>query len=331
MKDKLNEIVKEFGFKLMKKTPRENHYIVHTDKGVFYLKKVDFKISEILFIHNAKEYLAFRGFYNIDRYIVANRKPYIEHDKDRYIMTSYIKGRRYDSTNTNELKKASMTLAALHNASRGYVPRAGSKSISNMTKLQKTYLDKCEDYIYMKSLVKMRSIKGTIDKLFLDSVDMLYDMGIESAKQLQRNGYFELCQKETIERYFCHNNYSHNNIIIDENEELNVINFDKCRYELRCFDIANFIIDAMDKVDWNFQSALVILEAYNKVRNLEKREYKIMASFLQFPEDIWKITTKYYYEEYDLFQDKYYKRLKDRIEKLPNKIEFLNKYKQEFF
>lgn len=330
MNDKLNEIAKGFGIELMKKTPGKNYYIVYTDKGVFYLKKVNCNISKILFIHNAKEYLTYRGFKNIDRYIMSNRTPYVKHDKDYYTMTRCIKGRKYDIHNTSELKKASEVLATLHNTSRGYVPRVGSKPISNMGKLQKAYLEKCEDYIYMKSLIKMRSIKSVVDDLFLDNVDMLYDMGIESVKMLQKNGYFELCQREAIGRYLCHNDYNYNNIIIDENEEFNVINFDKCRFELRCFDIANFIIDVMDRVNWNFESALVILEAYNNVRNLGEREYKIMTSFLQFPQDIWKIATKYYYEEYDLFKDKYHKRLKNRIEKLPYKIEFLNKYKQEF-
>lgn len=330
MNGNLNEVVNGFGFKLMKKIPYKNYYIVYTDKGIFYLKKVNCNISQILFIHNAKEYLTYRGFKNIDRYIMSKRIPYVKQNKNYYIMTRCIKGRKCDINNTSELKKASEALAELHNSSRGYVPRVGSKVVSNMEKLQKAYLEKCQDYIYIKSLIKMRSIKSVVDDLFLDNVDILYEMGIESAKQLQKNGYFELCKREAIERYLCHNDYSYNNIIIDENEEFNVINFDKCRFELRCFDIANFIIDVMDRSSWNFESALVILDAYNNVRKLEEREYKIMTSFLQFPEDIWKIATKYYYEEYDLFKDTYYQRLKNKIEKLPYKVEFLDKYKQEF-
>lgn len=331
MKDKLNEIVKEFGLKLMKKVPRKDYHIVYTDKGSFYLKKVNLKKKQILFIHNAKEYLNYRGFKSIDRYMMVNRVPYVKKDNNYYVMTKAIKGRKYDINNINELRNASMTLASLHNASRGYIPRVGSKSISNMEKLQKNYLEKCEDYIYMKSLVKMRSIKGAIDELFLDNVDKLYDMGIESVKTLQKNGYFELCQREVLERYLCHNDYNYNHIIIDKNEEFNVMNFENCRFELRCFDLASFIIDVMKRTNWEFDTALVILEAYDSIRSLEEREYKIMVSFLQFPQDIWNIATKYYYEEYDLYKDKYYKALKDSIQKLPYKLEFLNKYKNEFF
>jgi CotS family spore coat protein len=330
MKDRINEIVKEFALKLMKKVPRKDYYIVYTDEGTFYLKKVDLKKSQIHFIHNAKEYLVYRGFKNIDRYVMANKVPYVKKDKDYYIMTKLIGGRKYDINNTEELKKASMTLASLHNASRGYVPRKSSKIISNMEKLQKIYLEKCEDYIYIKSLIKMRSAKGLVDNLFLENIDMLYDMALESVKMLQKNGYFELCQREALERYICHNNYNHNNIIIDKNEEFNVINFDRCRFELRCFDIARFMVDVMDRTKWEFDTVLAILKAYDSIRSLDEREYKIMISFLQFPQAIWEIATKYYYEEYDLSRDRYYKALKDKIEKLPYKLGVLNKYKNEF-
>ncbi|SHJ58519.1 CotS family spore coat protein [Paramaledivibacter caminithermalis] len=314
----------------MKIIPRKRYYIVKTDKGTFYLKRIDYNTSQILFIHNVKEYLVYRGFKNIDRYIMAGKIPYVEHDKDIYTMTKWIKGRKYDINNSSELKKLAIALARFHNASKGYIPMKGIKCISNIGRLQEDYLEKCQDYIYIKSLVKMRTIKSKIDDLYLNNVNKLYDMGIEAVKMLQKNGYFELCNNAIKEKSLCHNNYNSNNIIIDKNGEVNILNFDNCKFELRCYDIANFIIDVMERLNWDFDKALNILKAYDYVGNLEEIEYKLMASFLQFPKDIWNIATKYYYEEYDFHKDKYYNKLKSKIEKLPYKVEFLNKYKNEF-
>lgn len=330
MKSIIDKIISGLGYRLIKNIPRRDYYIVHTNKGVFNLKKINCTISEILFIHNAKKFLINRGFTNIAEYITWEGNPYKEYDKEYYVMTRWIKGRRYDISNCEEIKNASKTLARLHNASKGYDLTLKNEIRSNMEKLQEDYLERCEDFIYMKSLVKMKSIKDGIDILFLNEVDMLYDKGIESVKMLQRNGYFEACKEKAMEKYLCHSNYNHNNIIIGGDGEVNVINFDSCKFDLTCFDIAGFIMDAMDRLNWNFEVALEILEEYDKVRNIEEREYRLIGSFLQFPKDIWKITTRYYYEDYKYFKHKYYIELKDRIEKIPYWVDFLEKYKGRF-
>lgn len=330
MQDKIYNLVKQFELRIIKKIPYKDYHIVSTDRGIFSLKKVDCTICEILFIHNAKEYLIKNGFKHIDRYITANGAPYVELDKDYYVMTRFIKGRKCKFTNLTEMEKAFMTLASLHKASKGYDFERKNKIRSNIGKLQEEYLERCQDFIYMKSLAQMRSQKKRIDFLFLKNVDRIYDMAIKSVVMLQNNGYFEFCEEMARENYLCHNDYNHNNIIIDKFGQFNIINFDYCKFELRCVDISNLIADAMDRVNWDFKSTLKILNAYNDVKAIEEREYKLMISFLQFPQDIWKIATEYYYQDYDYFQKAYYIKLKDKIEKIPYKIEFLKKFKKKF-
>ncbi|WP_432662511.1 CotS family spore coat protein [Wukongibacter baidiensis] len=330
MDDKNYELVEKFGYKLIKKVPKKDYNIVFTDKGFFILKKVKYKVSEILFVHGAKEHLINKGYKNVDRYITINNIPYIEHDGDCYVMTRLIEGRGCNFKNPLEMQKASKALAEIHEASKNYIPIVKEGHRSNIGKLQKDYLDKCQDFIYIKSLIKMRTTKYKIDLMVVDNIEMLYDMAIESVRNLQKNGYFEYCEEEGIYRYLCHSAYNHNNILVDLKGNLSVINFDHCKYELRCFDIAGFIMGAMDGLDWNFQKAVDILKAYNSVRKVEEREYKLMFSFLQFPQDIWEIATKYYYEDYENFRHMYYIDLKNRIEKLPQRIEFLKKYSSKF-
>lgn len=329
MKDKIDKIVNDFNCRLIRNIPVNQYHVVHTDKGIFYLKKIA-NISRILFIHDIKENLVRKGFDNIDRYRVINKKPYIQHDENSYVMTRWISGKKCNYDNDNELEQAGEYLAKFHNLSRGIISFASNELTSSMGKLQKVYLDRCEDYLYMKSLIKMRSVKSSVDDLFLNNIDILYEMGIESVKMLQKNGYFDICKKEGAARTVCHGDYNYKNIIIDEKGKLNIINFDNCRFGLRCYDLACLIVSALNRFNWDFQKVLEIFEAYNSVRKLEEIEYKIMFSFIQFPQDIWEITTRYYYEEYDIFKDKYYRILKDKMEKLQYKIDFLYKYKQKF-
>lgn len=330
MNDRCYKLVQRFGFQLIKNIPKKDYNIVLTDKGFFVLKKAKYKVSEILFIHGAKEHLINKGYRNIDSYITIEGIPYIEYDGDYYVMTRLIEGRRCNPNNPTEIQKASRALARLHDASKNYIPIVKENSRSNMGKLQNDYLEKCQDYIYIKSLIKMRTTKHKIDLMVLDYIDMLYDMSIESVKSLQRNGYFQYCEEEGLYRYFCHNDYNYDNILIDLSGNLSIINFDNCKYELRCFDIASFIMAVMDKLNWDFEKVIYILETYNSIRKIQEIEYKLMASFLQFPQDIWEITTKYYYDDYENLGNIYYIALKNKIERLPYRIEFLKKYNNKF-
>jgi len=332
LKNAINKLVDRFGYRLIKNISHRNYHIVFTDKGLFLLKKIECGISEILFIHGVKEHLIKNGFDNIDRYITVKGVPYVRYGKDYYVMTKVVRGRKYNPNNSFEIQKASETLARLHEAGKNYNLNLGLETElrSNIGKLQEDYLERCEDLIYMKNLVKMKTIKNKMDFLFLKDIDILYDMAMGAVKSLQKNGYFKFCEEKIGEKYLCHNDYKHNNIIIDRYGEFNIINFDCCKFELRCFDIAGFIMDAMDKLNWNFERALEILKAYDSVRRIEEKEYELMASFLQFPQDIWEINIKYYYEDCRHFKYKYYIKLKKKIEKLPCRIDFLKKYNEKF-
>lgn len=330
VQDKICHLTKTFGFNLIKNIPFKDYHIVVTNIGAFSLKRIDCTKWEIFFIHNAKEYLINNGFDSIDRYVTVYGVPYVEFDKEYYVMTKLIKGRQCSSINLTDVCKGSKALADLHQASKGYYYEIKNKFRSNIGKLQEQYLERCQDFIYIKSLVKMKRKKEKIDILFLEYVDMLHDMAMESVVMLQNSGYFEMCEEASRENYLCHNAYNHNNIIIDKYEKLNITNFDYCKFELRCVDIANFISDAMSRLNWDFESALKILNAYNSVRQIEEREYKLMISCLQFPKEIWEIATEYYYQEHDRFKKAYYIELKNKIEKIPYKIEFLKKYNEKF-
>ncbi len=330
VESKICNLVEAFGFRLIKNLPYKDYNIVITNRGQFALKKVDCQAWEIAFIHNLKQYLINNGFSNIDKYLTVKESPYVELEGDYYVMTELIEGRKYSLKTSVQLRQSSRALAELHKASQGYYYKVKGRIRANIGKLQGEYLEKCQDFIYIKNLVRMKKKKEEIDILFLEHADMLYDMSIESVGMIQNNGYFELCEEESREKYICHNDYKHNNIIVGKDGKLNIINFEKCKFELRCVDIAKFIVATISSLNWDFKSALKILEAYNDVIQIEEREYKLMASMIQFPHSIWKIATEYYYQEPTPFNKRYYVKLKKNIKKMPYKIEFLKKYKKRF-
>lgn len=329
MEDSIKEIVKNFGLDMKKYIFFNCGYVINTDRGTFFLKKLNYDVSRLLFLHGAKEYLAKQGFFYTDRYVVSKRGPYVKYNGNIYIMTKWINGKKCSCFDASKIKEAARSLANIHNASRGYIPPKKSQWSSNLGKWQEIFLARCEDFIYIKNLVKMKSKQNQIDFIFLENVERAYNMALESVKMLQKNGYFELVKKEGKIRFLCHNNYNLDNIIIDNNQ-IYVVNFDYCKFELRCFDIASFIVSNIIKFNWSFDIALQIIESYNDIRSINKEEFKIMISIFQFPERFWRLANWYYYGKYTLNDISYYIKFKKAANDMELQMRFLEQYYKKF-
>ncbi len=326
MENNIKQIIKKFGLTANKIIPLRAVYLIDSQDGLYCMKKIDYKKDKLLFIYGAKNHLIKRGFSNIDRYRVIHQKPFVQYNDAVYIMTKYIIGRECDFYNPIEVKQAAENLARFHRASEGYKAPKGSKKKSDMGKWIKIYLKRCEDLIYMKNLVKMKSQKNQIDTLFLRNVDEYYNMGISAVQMLEKNGYFEQVEEENKKRSFCHHDYTYHNIIVDHQKKQHIIDFDYCKYELTCYDLAQFIMRNMRKCYWDFNRAMELVENYNEIKMVSDRELKLMGSLFQFPQRFWRIASRYYYEKYDWSEDLFIEELEKIIEHKPFKIDFLEAY-----
>ncbi len=330
MDAKLREIVKKFGLRVKSIIPLRAVYLVDSNEGRFCLKKINYEEDKLLFLYSAKEHLAQNGFYHIDRYRLAYQRPFARNKNDLYIMTKWIDGRECDFHNPIEVKAAAVNLGKLHIASKGFTAPETSKVKSDLGKWPKIYLKRCEDLVVIKSLVKMKSIKETVDMLFLRNVDMCYRMGVSAIQMLQDHGYDQQVALEDREGYLCHHDYTYHNIILDSDGSPHVIDFDYCKHELRCYDLAHFIMRNMRRFYWDFDMAMELLEAYNQTRSLSDIELKLMATLFQFPQKFWRICSRYYYEKYNWSDDVFLKHLVETADDFPFQMDFLEKYHKKF-
>lgn len=323
-------ILEKFNIKSKKIIPINSKYIVETKKNIYILKKIKVSERKILFIHWFKNHLLKNGFRNIDKYIITKENKYVKHNNSLFVLTKWIDGRRGNTYDYIDVIEASKTLGLLHRASKGYKPPSKAKIISNLGKWQEILLKRCEDFTYMKCLVEMKKVKSYSDYLFLENYNMIYNRAVESIKSIQENNYFSRVNIDGKDGYVCHGNYNLNNIVVDEKKKYHVIGFEKCRFEIRAFDLINFIITTMNELNWDFNIGGKIIENYDQVRTLDKDEYKIIFSFLQFPFSIWGKLNKYYFEDISQAKVKYQKDILKILENIENKQEFIKEYKKTF-
>ncbi len=325
------EIERQFDIKIEIIKANKGVYYLKTNKGERCLKRINYGPQKLLFVYGAKEHLIKNGFGDLDRYYLnVNDEPYALVNEDLYTLSEWLEGRECDFRNIYEVKIAAKTLACMHEASKGYDPPENSKLKSDLGRWPHLMEKRTKSLDKMKDIIRKKNIKNDFDMIYLKSVEFYRELGKQALQTLKESNYYELCMIAEEEKTFCHHDFTYHNIIIDSNEKPHIIDFDYCKREVRTFDISNFMIKVLKRVDWNIDFAKAIIESYNSVSKLRDDEYKVLFAYLQFPQRYWRLANRYYYNEVNWGQNTFTNKLSSIIEEKDKFLSFLNEFKKEY-
>jgi len=306
----------------------KNMYVVVTSSGRKLLKKIPFSAERIKFVHGAKEHLVNNGFGNVDRYLCTiSGEPFFVHNNCRYTLVDYPDGNESSFDSDDDVRLSAVTLARLHAASRGYMAPEGCNAQNELGKLPSYFEKRLDDIKKMRK--QARKGKTRFDELFLQYSDYFIEQGTRTVDALASSSYGRLVEKAGKEAQFCHHDYTHHNIYIDE-KKATVINFDYCCYELRIYDVANFIRRKMRKCDWDISKAEFILNCYNSVEPLGSDELSVMGIILQFPQKFWRVVNRYYNSRRSWSEQSFVSRLQNVIDEIGPFERFIKRYQSLF-
>ncbi|MCR4944097.1 MAG: CotS family spore coat protein, partial [Clostridium sp.] len=317
------EIERQFNIKIEVLKANKGIYYLKTNKGERCLKKINYGPQKLLFVYGAKEHLVKNGFENVDKYFLnTDGEPYALVNEDLYTLSEWLDGRECDFHNIEEVKIAAKTLAKLHEASKGYDPPDNSKLKSDLGRWPHLMEKRIKSLDKMRDMIRKKSVKSDFDILYLQSMEFYKDIGKKALDTLNSSEYESLCAKAEEEKSFCHHDYTYHNIILN-GKDVHVIDFDYCKREVRTFDISNFMIKVLKRVDWNISFARDILNAYNSVSKLSDEEMKVLYAYLQFPQRYWRLANRYYYNEVNWGQDTFASKLQSIVNEQEKYLKFL--------
>lgn len=324
------EIERQFNIKIEILKANKGIYYLKTNKGERCLKKINYGPQKLLFVYGAKEHLVKNGFANVDKYFLnTDGEPYALVNEDLYTLSEWLDGRECDFHNIEEVKVASKTLAKLHEASKGYDPPDNSKLKSDLGRWPHLMEKRIKSLDKMRDMIRKKSVKSDFDMLYLKSMEFYKDIGKKALETLNSSAYESLCDKAEEEKSFCHHDYTYHNIIIN-GSDVHVIDFDYCKREVRTFDISNFMIKVLKRVDWNIDFAKEILNSYNSVSELSDEEMKVLYAYLQFPQRYWRLANRYYYNEVNWGQDTFASKLQGIVNEQDKYLKFLSEFREEY-
>lgn len=300
--------------------------VLNTPSGRKLLKKITFSPERIQFIHHAKEHLNENKFSNIDRYCCTKEGlPYFNFEENCYTVTEMVDGRECNFDSRPDLNSAVSMLASMHRASRGFAPDKDAFSKSELGKLPDNFQKRLSDMKKMKKYA-LRG-RGKFDYLFLDWIDYFYQLGEDALKKLMDSKYNKLVDAAQAEGFFCHHDYTHSNIILNE-EKTYIINFDSCCMELKVYDLTNLLRRKMRKCNWDIKEAKNILEEYHGIEAISEEEFDVLRIMLQFPQKFWRVTNKYYNSRHGWAEKIYIAKLNEVIEESEVHKKFIDNFEK---
>lgn len=322
------EVAENYGLEVRNLVPYKDTFMIVTPQGRKVMRKVPFSPERLWFVHGAKEHLAGNGFTGVDRYLCTLAgEPSFNFDNSCYTLVDFIDGRESSFDNDNDVQRAAITLAELHRASRGYIAPEGCKVQDDLGRLPGYFSKRLEDIKKMKKQAKKG--KSRFDQLFLENVDYFCEIGESAAAELVISSYGKLVESTKEKGVFCHHDYTHHNIIMD-GERVVVINFDYCCFELKVYDIANFIRRKMRKCDWDISKTEMIIHSYNSIDTLSNEELAVMKIILQFPQKFWRVVNRYYNSRRSWSERSFVIRLQEVIDEIGPHKEFIKNYNTIF-
>jgi CotS family spore coat protein len=278
-------------------------YKVFTDKGCKCLKKVYYDKPSLLFIYSVIEWLNVKKI--LCPRLISNKRglKYVEYNGNLFILMDWIDGRKCNYDDINDIVKAAENLGRIHHGSRGFNPIEGS----NVKEGESDYFNSYnKHFIQLLELSnKAYSIRDKYSKAYIDQFDYYIEAAKESVYLLSQIDFSAPLGDDVSSKSICHLDYVNKNLIFTPDDDIYIIDFDKCSIDMPVHDITSFLRRILKRKDtaWDFNIFRSAIESYERVRLLSYNEHLAMLAILMFPQKYWKVSRDYYKNRHQCNKD----------------------------
>ena len=322
-----NSIESNYEIKIKSLEKVKNSYKLETENRNYAIKIIKYDFGHFYFILSAIKHLQRRNFNKTPNILKNNQGgDYIKLGNKYAYLTEWIPSRVSNYNNPIELGAVAKKLGELHECSLGFTlnremnPRIGWYSWINV------FETRCNEILDFKNRISQKAYKSKFDYIYLDNIEAEIERGKIAIKGLKESNYIKIMDKEIMKRGFCHHDFAHHNILVDENGEFNVIDFDYCILDTHLHDVSSLLIRAMKGGKWSKEKANLILNNYCKSNNIYDEELKLIREFIRFPQVFWQVGIQYYWEQQPWGEDFFLEKINKYLEDIDYREEFLEEY-----
>ncbi|MGL4774062.1 MAG: CotS family spore coat protein [Clostridium sp.] len=261
---------------------------VEDNHKCYCLKKVYFGEADLLYVYSSIEWL-YRKNFNVPKLLpTINKNRFVNFSNMLFILTPWIEGDKCDFDNLKHVLLSSRTLALMHKNSTKFYPIQGSTIRKGYDDLYISTLKHFEQLLTTFNIANDMNDKFSTE--FLDNFDdnlLLAELSLSISSQIKESD---------LSRSLCHGDYVNKNIIFSYDNNIWLIDFDKCKMDYCAHDIAYLLrrILKREGTKWDEDLTLNILKNYNELNPLSESDIRYILSYILFPQKYWKISRDYY-------------------------------------
>jgi spore coat protein YsxE len=284
----LRRVIARYGWTPFRVERVRGAWRVETEEGIFALKKASCSAKKLAFVHQAMEEARAQGVESILPWVPSRKgRPLIEESGGAWYATRWYGG----DLNLREASSEALIreLAVLHRAMEttaeqggGFRYRAGKELIARWNGTRNQIRE-------FGNTLRSRGFRSPFEQMLNDQGDLL-DKAISFAvRGMER--YVESEKGIPPHSTLCHNRIHPSNIL-QGSGGWKWIDWDHARVDSPARDLALFFRQLVD-VSEGGGRILSLLDAYEQERKLSRKEKKLLALYLAYPDAISRLLRQY--------------------------------------
>lgn len=323
MNDRSVSLLENYDIEVLRTWKGRGAILCETKQGILILKEYAGHREKAVFQDALLTIVKERGFVNVESILRNKDQELLTRDQDGtfYILKTYFEGRECNVKDREECRQAVRTLAQFHNVSyaEDSLPLGACEPRYAYMEFEKHN----KELRKVRKYLKDRGQKTDFEICLIKHYDYFFNLALQLTEELRFH------QKKEEKQFICHGDYQYHNIILD-GDQMHLINFEKCVCESPVRDLYLFMRKLLEKSGWSEEIGFELVDAYEKVRPMEKAEYQQLFYRLAYPEKFWKIVNFYYNSGKAWIPGKNLEKLNKVAEQEKDKQEFLKSFKKRY-
>lgn len=266
--------------------------ICETSLGTTLLKEYRGTLKRLEFETQVLGQAAGMGLPLVDDYIRTSEGELISLGEDgtRYVLKRWFSDRECNIRDRWEVKQAVSQIARMHQIFR----QIGRKEEWNLGSILVEPVEKemerhNRELKRARAYIRNKRKKTDFELCVIGSYDVFYGQAKSAWEGLKSLGQTE----ESSPLFLCHGNLDHHHILMGD-EGIALIEFHRMHLGEQMTDLYHFMRKVMEKHDWNVGLGQEMLDAYDRVLPLGRRERAVLYYLFLYPEKYWKQINFYF-------------------------------------
>ena len=290
MNDRAVNLLDQYEIEVNRTWKGRGAILCDSDQGLLILKEYCGPVEKVKFQDLLLRHINESGSVRAESILRTKEGEMIVYDQDRmpYIVKTYYEGRECNHRDIEECCQAVSTLAKLHGASD--LSAYEELQEQPVFRIEKEYETHNRELKKVRKFLWEKSQKTDFEIYLMKHYDYFMNNALQITDELRYYAYEENSYSFPV---VCHGDYQYHNIMQAEDGNV-LINFEKCVRDYPVRDLYLFLRKLLEKNNWSQTLGDMLLESYNKERELTDRDYKQLYYRLAYPEKFWKIVNFYY-------------------------------------